>query len=299
MAYRLKQSESVMEGVRRIGEEQIAEAIDELRDECIDRHQAVHQVRKRFKKMRGLLRLVRPGIGGLYDRENGWFRDAGRDLSRVRDVESMSQAVGRLRDPRRPEHEDSALAVAEGLLREQRDRIADDWGDLNGQLKELAERLDCKQGELSDWSIDGNADRVVLQGIARSYQQGRKTLRKALSNPTDECLHDWRKRCKDHWYQMRLLRNVWRESLETRIRLCSHLCDLLGDDQDMAVLTVWLHGHREEFDHQEHVQTLLDIMERKRKTLQDEAFPLGLRLYAEKTSCFQHRFKTYWKIWCP
>ncbi len=65
MAYRLKQSESVMEGVRRIGEEQIAEAIDELRDECIARHQAVHQVRKRFKRMRGLLRLVRPGIGGL------------------------------------------------------------------------------------------------------------------------------------------------------------------------------------------------------------------------------------------
>ncbi len=67
----------------------------------------------------------------------------------------------------------------------------------------------------------------------------------------------------------------------------------------MAVLTVWLHRHREEFDHQEHVQTLLDIMERKRKTLQDEAFPLGLRLYAEKTSCFRQRFKTYWKIWCP
>lgn len=297
MAFRLKQTESVVEAVRRVGNEQLAESVDELRDERLDRHQAVHQVRKRFKKMRGLLRLVRPGIGGLYDRENAWFRDAGRELSRVRDVESMLEAIGRLRATKRGEGEDAALVSAEAMLREQRDQIADDWGDLNGQLRELATRLDRKRVELAEWSIDGDGERAVLQGIARTYWQGRKTLRKALSDPTAERLHDWRKRCKDHWYLMRILRDLWREPMETRIRLCSRLCDLLGEDHDLAVLTGWTESHRQELGQQADAQILQGVFERQRKELQDEAFPLGLRLYAEEQSCFRRRFKTYWEIW--
>src|SRR5215475_2007881 len=46
----------------------------------------IHSIRKRCKKLRGLLRLVRPSLGDTYERENAYFRDVARALSPLRDV---------------------------------------------------------------------------------------------------------------------------------------------------------------------------------------------------------------------
>ncbi|MEZ4569166.1 MAG: hypothetical protein R2849_02320 [Thermomicrobiales bacterium] len=62
MAYRLEPDEALDVGVRRIATEQVEKALAELDDSDLDRHATVHQVRKRCKKIRGLLRLVRPGL---------------------------------------------------------------------------------------------------------------------------------------------------------------------------------------------------------------------------------------------
>ncbi len=70
MGFRLQRGEAVNEGVRRIAGEQLEKAIAEIQNTELDRHEAVHQVRKRFKKIRGLIRLVRPAFEETYDREN-------------------------------------------------------------------------------------------------------------------------------------------------------------------------------------------------------------------------------------
>jgi len=68
MAYRLKKNETVGKGTRRIVREQIDRAAD-LTNDQMDRHEAVHQARKRFKKIRGSLRLVRSELGKTYGTE--------------------------------------------------------------------------------------------------------------------------------------------------------------------------------------------------------------------------------------
>lgn len=47
MAYRLNQNETSSDGIRRIALEQIDKAIQEVENQKIDRHETVHQVRKR------------------------------------------------------------------------------------------------------------------------------------------------------------------------------------------------------------------------------------------------------------
>jgi CHAD domain-containing protein len=98
MPYRLKAHESVPEGIKRIAGEQIERAIKELTDSELDPHESVHQARKRFKKIRGVLRLVREDLGEIYSDENAWFRDTGRELSAVRDAEAMLETLDKLRD---------------------------------------------------------------------------------------------------------------------------------------------------------------------------------------------------------
>jgi hypothetical protein len=99
MAFHLLRNESVEEGVRRIVGEQIASAIAEVEDTRLDPHATVHQVRKRCKKIRGVIRLVRqPACEHTYQFENEWFREAARKLSFVRDAEAMREAYDKLLD---------------------------------------------------------------------------------------------------------------------------------------------------------------------------------------------------------
>ena len=66
MGYHLRKHEDVQEGVRRIAAEQIRKGMGEIDDCTIDRHEVVHLLRKRCKKVRGLLRLVRPLLDDVF-----------------------------------------------------------------------------------------------------------------------------------------------------------------------------------------------------------------------------------------
>ena len=88
MAYRLRRTDaSVEKAVRRIALEQIDREIAKIeRDE--DRAEVIHDVRLCCKKMRGLVRLIRPAFSG-YERENSDFRDTARLLSGSRDAKVL------------------------------------------------------------------------------------------------------------------------------------------------------------------------------------------------------------------
>ena len=58
MAVYLKQNETVAKSIERICKEQIDKAIDEIDDTAPTREKTVHQIRKRCKKLRGVIRLV-------------------------------------------------------------------------------------------------------------------------------------------------------------------------------------------------------------------------------------------------
>ena len=77
-------------------------AIDQLDETLADldrpdraHRSVVHEARRRCKKLRGLLRLVRPGFAD-FDRENTAIRDAAALLSHLRDSEVMHETFHEL-----------------------------------------------------------------------------------------------------------------------------------------------------------------------------------------------------------
>ena len=52
--------------LRRIGEALIRDAIEQVEDPTVPPDGAVHEARKNMKKLRGMLRLIRPAAPGLY-----------------------------------------------------------------------------------------------------------------------------------------------------------------------------------------------------------------------------------------
>jgi len=77
MAYQLKENESLIEGLRRVGQEEQQETLEALTSD--NPHKGVHEARKHLKKLRALIRLVRDELGHeQYKKRNNFFRDIGR-----------------------------------------------------------------------------------------------------------------------------------------------------------------------------------------------------------------------------
>ncbi|MBU2583490.1 MAG: CHAD domain-containing protein [Alphaproteobacteria bacterium] len=95
MAFRFKQKEDIAEGFNRIASGQIKRALREWKKP--DRSIAVHETRKCIKRLRALLRLVKPALPPqVFADENAGLRDIGRLLSVSRDLQVMSETVAEL-----------------------------------------------------------------------------------------------------------------------------------------------------------------------------------------------------------
>lgn len=296
MAFRFRRRENIEKGLRRIAAEQLDRAVAELTDANLDHHKRVHQVRKRFKKLRGLARLVRPGLGDQYGEINTWFRDRARSLSRMRDAETLVTTATKLEEDADGERAQAVLTDVRTTLTLRRDELAGQWQGLETELATLEAELRELRRNLGNWRLEGKGEKALFGGFHKTFKRGRKAMERALSHPADDAWHQWRKRMKYHWYHTRLLSGCWRPVMETRARELSHLADLLGDDHDLAVLTAFTAGHGELFD-TDAPDLVADLARQRRARLQKRAQDLGRRLCAEKPDALVKRVQRYWHIW--
>lgn len=297
MPYQIRIGESVNAALVRIAREQISRGIDEIDAAGFDRHETVHQLRKRCKKLRGLLRAFRPALGATYQYENACFRDASRTLSDVRDAQSLVMTLDALTS-----HYSRALAP--GFARPVRARLvawrgeaADAANDLDDRLQAVRHAFEQARRRSADWSLSEPGFAAIAGGLRKTYGRGRKAMAEAIENPSAEAFHDWRKSSKDFWYQQRLLRPVWPAIVKQQCRAASKLSDLLGDEHDLAVLADTLMGASEEFDDVVEMDVLLGLAQRRRLALRQQAQSLGERVFAEKPNALVQRFERYWSVW--
>lgn len=296
MAYRIRRGKSVQKGVRAIAREQIDKAIGEIEDAELDRHEAVHQVRKRCKKLRGLVRLVRP-VFPAYRAENRFFRDAARDLSYVRDAQSTLDCLDALRSHYQDQVDWQRFAPVRRALAQRRQRIAEDRAGLEEKLHAFLGRMYEARGRVDCWQLGDDGYAAVQDGLRRTYRRGRKALRSVVRDPSTENLHEWRKRVKYHWYHARLVRRIWPDMLQVHRDAADNLADLLGDDHDLAVMRQAFVDDDAPFGNSADLQTMLGLIDQRRGELQSLARPLGERLFAEKPRCLVARFHVYWGTW--
>jgi CHAD domain-containing protein len=145
------------------------------------------------------------------------------------------------------------------------------------------------------WGLSREGFAALRPGLTRIYAQGRKAMKKAYRECTDDQFHEWRKRVKDHWYHNRLLGRTWPEVMSARIEELKRLSDLLGDDHDLAVLCDILETEGQAMDAD--AETLICLCRRRQEELRADARDLGERLYAKSPECLAGELEGYWKAW--
>jgi len=260
--------------------------IDSAADPRADRPAAIHSSRKHIRKARALLRLVRSEIGAkAFRRHNVALRDAARTLSPIRDADVIVETIRELRPTG-----DAAKSLRQLLTTERRTlraKMIED-GSLQNSVARTLERFATELRDLSlrdgDWS-------VLRDGLEDSYRRARRAHRSAFTDGADAALHDARKRAKDLWYHLRVVRPIAPNLLKPMEQDAHALADALGADHDLAVLTERADAAEAGDD------GLTATIVERRQAHQTEARRIGNQLFAESPRAYVRRLAAYWSAW--
>ncbi len=307
--------EPLAEGLRRVALGQIELAVELLENDSRAGGElgakTVHETRKAIKRLRALMRVLRPALGKrVYARENAALRDCARRFAGARDAEVMVATLDELLR-HHPKLSATQTQPASGLhalraeLVAERDAVAnggagdaapfavgaprpfDAGGAAAGDLRAIGARVAA--WELREPSRKPAA--LVAPGIERIYRQGRRRMRRARRRHSDAAaMHEWRKSVKDLRYVAETL-DRGKPARQTKAgarlhrvaRRADRLGEVLGEDHDLVLLEVRVRERRGHFRADRRTRKLLlKAIEQRHKRLRKRALREGARLYRRR-----------------
>lgn len=295
MVPELQPNTSGLREVRRILVEWIAAAAALLGKKKVT-DTDIHDARKQLKKSRAALRLLRVSIGEIaYRRENAALRDAARPLGAARDSRVLVAALDALLERRRSNARPLKLDRFRRILRQQQTQARRALSATRAAKQRAALIAVVERSER--WRLQGDDWAVIADGLTRIYRGGRKKLAQASDSRDAEHLHDWRKQIKYLWHQLQILEPLCPGKIGALANRCHKLANFLGDDHDLAVLRRKIETHPKAFARTQDLDELLRRLDRRRVQLQDEAFVLGSKLFADEPRVFTRRMGKHCKAW--
>jgi|GEM_PF-6293948 len=256
MPYRLQPDEPLASGFRRIAEEQLTIAINNLQQERI------YEARKTLKKARAVLRILAPQLGAIYTEENRRLRDVARRFSVLRDTDVALELIVELAghykrkstlNPQRTALSDRQTKLRQGV-------------DFPAQFRAATDALAETRKRIEDWPLhELTADSLDNQ-LKKIHKQSHQRFKHAWQTRTAEDFHELRKSVKLELNQLRLL-----NAPEPQIHDLKQLSSLLGDHHNLAILTASL----------ENTSVRFRLMTRKRqKAFESQILELSAMLYS-------------------
>lgn len=288
MGYRFALSDaSIGDGFRRIATEQIVRAIRAAGDTGRDTGLRIHEVRRRCKRLRGLLRLVRPGFSE-FARENARIRDAAAGLSVARDRQVLLDTLGTLNVGTDHTERPMPAATAPETAPGSRDDAA---------LAQFRTAMEDIRPCAEAWTVCQDGYSLIGKGLVETYRAARLRQRRAERLGTPEAFHRWRKKVKYLFYQLCLLQPSAPDIIPAFRRSAEHLSELLGQHHDLAMLTDVLRNDPESLAPGLDAPDLIALAARRQQELAASAMSLGNQLLAERPGALRRRFETYWHSW--
>ncbi|MBA2482857.1 MAG: CHAD domain-containing protein [Nitrosomonas sp.] len=238
MLYRIELDATVSAGIKRVALEQAELARSHLiHPPNDDIHEGIHEARKCFKRLRGVLRLARPVLGKkIYRQENARYRDAAHSLSAVRDAQAMVECFDMLEKSFGRRVNFDRMRSLRTKLKDHRDNLASDQSAVDERVENIIEELRNAVSIIHHWPLKGSSCEDYACGLQRVYRRASKAWKRVRSRHDPEIMHEWRKRAKYLCYHYRLIKDIDKNWAKKRKKGFKHLSDLLGDHHDLDVL---------------------------------------------------------------
>ena len=284
MPFRIDPNKPFDDEIRRAGLELIEEAIISLRDQPSGRHEAVHDARKRFKRLRALYRLIARAAPDFSKEENARFRDIARSLAFAREATALVETVEYLETFAASTTQGKALRSIATVLRKRRDHAIEHEAGLNEAIaaaiagcEEARKRL--KAVSLPDELKD--VTRLVKTGWAKQRKRARKALADCHEQADVEHFHELRKAGQAYWMHLGLLRRLWPSAMRAKRADNKRLVDILGHEHDLSVLAAFADREPERFGNGERLALLLDAIIQRQQALRGDGLELANEVFSE------------------
>ena len=290
MSFRLKTTTAIDDQLARIVTREVRKAAEKA-DEA-PRETSIHDARQHIKKARSVLHLLRAALGGDYAELNDSLRSAANRMSGARDADAlvplMTSLSGRYHGAMTP----GALRQANATLKARRREA---HAKLRGRrLADITHTLERSRRRVrsSVWSVATR--RNVRRGITDGYRRARRAMAEAADAGTSDALfHAWRRRLKDHWYQMRLVEGI-NARASARVGSLKQLQNWLGEDHNLVLLRAAILAHPRQFGDSQTVDAMLGCIDKRLAALRSRALRRGRRLFSGKPSAFGKDIRRAW-----
>ncbi|MBL6445840.1 CHAD domain-containing protein [Fulvivirga sp. 29W222] len=295
MSLQLKRSEDFSTGITRLVKEQVQRAYNMLNStQSSDRHEIIHELRKTFKILRAIFRLIKDEIGkSEYKKENIFYRDLGRQISEIRDKTAVIETMEQLQSQYSKEFSTDLFGPPIKYQLQERRKLENNYvkNNIPGYLKS---QIDNKLKEGHRWNLSVKAFDQIAPSLKRVYKKGQISLKIAKASRATEDLHEWRKRVKYLRYQIDTLSRIWpgiMGSLEDELH---DLSNLLGFDHDLSIVQKQISDNLVVFENPVDKALVMAIITSQRNQMQRHAFIQGQNCYYEKPAAFIGRIQAYW-----
>jgi CHAD domain-containing protein len=289
MTFRLKRKTSIGPQLAHIVARESRKAAEEVAA-ASPAEESVHEARKHVKKIRAVLHMLRSELGGDYDSLNNWNRSAAHRISAVRDADALIGTMKSLRK-RYPAVICTGFRTATATL-EARRREA--YARLAGRhLSDITHMLERSRRSLRSSVRHAANGRSLRDGIARGYRRARHEMAQAAASTDDARFHLWRRRVKDHWYQMRLVEGFSTRA-HARILALGRLQEWLGEHHNLSVLRGVILEQPQRFGDARSVDVVLGCIDKRQASLRQQAIRRGRSLFSAKPSSFRAQITQWW-----
>jgi len=266
--FRLNPRQPTARAVCRLALEQIDHAVLNARRGDA---RGVHEARKACKRLRALLRVMRPALGEAYRPQNRRLRNAARALSPARDADVLRATARRL---------GLGLGLADAT-RLRRGRGAE-------AARHAIRLMQVERRAILRWPFDAPSRAGLEAAIVAGYQRARRAGRRAQHRPRAAILHEWRKQAKYHRYQCEAVATLWPPLLR-RAALLDDLGEILGRHHDAEMLALALQRQPHRFGPQGIVQHAAQRLSREQERLAARALGAGARLFRDDAPAWFQR----------
>jgi len=234
----------------------------------------IHRARQRFKRIRSLLKVLRPACADSADRARSKATEAARLLAGARDADAAAESARELLVESAQARDVALDRLASSLASEAVASHA-----RTPPIYRVLRLVDEADEALARTDPSDIAGHFLLQkAIRRAHRRSRKAWRQARSSLAMPDLHRWRKDVKHLWHLLRLARKRLPADARKTAHQLEKISALLGQDHDNAILAAKLVDRPAEPE----LMAQLSLIAGKRRSLERDALALGHRLYRGK-----------------
>ncbi len=271
MALKIDPGRAPAEELTRIALELLDDALRRMRSRSVRRRaRNTHEIRKRLKELRAVMRLLDAGSRGKWVVR--LLRDLGRELAQTRESDATLETLRALRLGRK---------LGAETLASIGQRLAGDV--VPADLGTLRARAAAAREEIGRWRVERNSFENRVRG---TYRKARRAMTRAIGRHDADDLHQWRKAAKELWYQSLLLGAI--PALHELQKQLHELSRTLGDHHDLALLCDAIVRHGPELDPAA-AAIVMQAATSRSVQLEGKAVSLGVELFAERAKVWAGR----------